>query len=127
MNQGDPINLFCHVKANQGSENWKTCTWTRVADGQSCFYELEKDWGNAWEVYEMCSPLLVADAEFWSADSNVGGDHLRNHFCGIRISLADQTDSSKWTCELNQCKNGCNSGSGNIAKATIDVQVIIST
>ena len=122
--EGDPIHLFCHVKAHRGNTNWKTCKWTRESDGPSCLYTYNKEeW--AWNVTPLCSPI-IKDSTFWTATLwEHEGKKGRNQFCGIFIPFALPDDNSKWRCELEQCKNfDCTTGNGNFAKATIDVQVI---
>ena len=123
--EGNPIELFCRVKAKQDNENgnWKTCEWRRQRDGEQCAYEYtypKLDVKNGWKVESTCTNL-TQDLAFHGSK---GLEEGANEDCGIKIHSVKQVDYGNWTCELEQCDARCHEGNGNKAEAIINLQVI---
>ena len=130
MNEGQNVRLFCFVrtKLKDGNDNWKTCTWSRHSDGESCRYERKKkDSNNALVIVASCSKLLDRYNFFEEVYVNV-----RGYQCGTVIPSANQLDNANWTCTITQCKNenvgGCEDkdGNSNTVEDTVNVKVMMT-
>ena len=87
------------LEESKGKDNlWKTCIWTRNADGATCTIIAKDEWSSK---IEQCDSSL--------GDVNIiGGDRME---CRINIPWVKMKDLGNWTCRMEKCnqeeKGGC--------------------
>lgn len=112
----------------EGNDDWKFCTWTRLKDNAYCkfTYECEGlfcDIGvGDFSIRTECSVQLMNRISYNGEDPN-----QHNRVCGLLIKQVAAEDTSVWTIEAEECKiSGCGSAGGNgfIISSSVNVTVV---